>query len=235
MWSASIAVYAAILGVVSESVSSADISEDIQRRIEKLGTGSIATPTGYLALIFIFFILAVSLFACAQVGAMRSEEERQRLETLLSQSVGRTGWLCGRLLLAAAMAALLSAVAGFFTWAGAASAGVDVSLARMLEAGANCLPVSLLFLGLAALGYALVPRAGVGIAYALVSATFVWQLGGSLVSAPPWLIDLTPFEHVGLVPTQSFRLGAAAVMVAIGVAGAAAAAASFRRRDLLGS
>ena len=133
------------------------------------------------------------------------------------------------------MAALLSAVAGFFTWAGAASAAVDVSLARMLEAGANCLPVSLLFLGLAALGYALVPRAGVGIAYELVSATFVWQLVGSLVSAPQWLIDLTPFEHVGLVPTQSFRLGAAAVMVAIGVAGAAAAAASFRRRDLLGS
>jgi ABC-2 type transport system permease protein len=235
VWSASIAVYAAILGVVSESVSSADISEDIQRRIEKLGTGSIATPTGYLALIFIFFILAVSLFACAQVGSMRSEEEHQRLETLLSQPIGRTGWFCGRLLLAAAAAALLSAVAGFFTWAGAASAGVDVSLARMLEAGANCLPVSLLFLGLAALGYALVPRAGVGLAYGLVSATFVWQLVGSLVSAPQWLIDVTPFEHVGLVPTQSFRLGAAAVMVAIGVAGAAVAAASFRRRDLLGS
>ncbi|HXN37476.1 MAG TPA: hypothetical protein VN892_05525 [Solirubrobacteraceae bacterium] len=39
---------------------------------------------------------------------------------------------------------------------------------------------------------------------------------------------------VGLVPRQSLRTGAAAIMVAIGLAGAAAALAAFRRRDLLG-
>jgi polyether ionophore transport system permease protein len=122
-----------------------------------------------------------------------------------------------------------------FTWAGAASAGVDISLGHMLEAGANCLPVSLLFLGLAALAYAVVPRASVGVAYGLVTLAFVWQLVGSLVGVPDWLVDVTPFAHVGLVPTQSFRIGAAAVMVAIGVASATAALALFRRRDLLGS
>jgi polyether ionophore transport system permease protein len=97
-----------------------------------------------------------------------------------------------------------------FTWAGAASAGVDISLGHMLEAGANCLPVSLLFLGLAALAYAVVPRASVGVAYGLVTLAFVWQLVGSLVGVPDWLVDVTPFAHVGLVPTQSFRIGAAA-------------------------
>jgi len=63
----------------------------------------------------------------------------------------------------------------------------------------------------------------------------VWQLVGSIVDAPSWLLDVTPFAHVGLVPTQSFRLGAAAIMVAVGAAGAAGALALFRRRDLLGS
>jgi ABC-2 type transport system permease protein len=234
-WAGGIAIFALILGVVSESVSSADISEDVQREVAKLGSGNIATPTGYLALIFIFFILAVSLFVVAQVGATRNEEEEQRLETLLALPLGRTRWLGGRLLVAAAGAVLLSAVAGLLTWAGAASAGVDISLARMLEAGANCMPVSLLFLGLAALAYAVVPRASGGVAYGLVTIAFVWQLVGSLVGAPDWLVDVTPFAHVGLVPTESFRLGAAAVMVAIGAAGAAAAVALFRRRDLLGS
>jgi ABC-2 type transport system permease protein len=105
----------------------------------------------------------------------------------------------------------------------------------MLEAGANCLPVALLFLGLAALAYAVVPRASAGIAYGLVTIAFIWQLVGSIVGAPDWLVDATPFAHVGLVPTQSFRLGAAAVMVAIGAAAAAGAMALFRRRDLLGS
>jgi hypothetical protein len=35
----------------------------------------------------------------------------------------------------------------------------------MLEAGANCLPVALLFLGVATLAYAVAPRASAGIAY----------------------------------------------------------------------
>jgi ABC-2 type transport system permease protein len=125
--------------------------------------------------------------------------------------------------------------AGVFTWAGAASAGVSVSLPRMLEAGANCLPVGLLFLGIAALAYALAPRASAGIAYGLVTVTFLWQLVSSLLGAPSWLADLTPFAHVGLVPTQPFRLGAAAAMLAIGALSAVAAIGVFGRRDLLGA
>src|ERR1700733_13210309 len=54
------------------------------------------------------------------------------------------------------------------------------------------------------------PRHGVGAAYGLVSLAFVWDLFGSLLSAPAWLLGLSPFNHVGLVPAQPFRLNAAA-------------------------
>jgi ABC-2 type transport system permease protein len=228
-------VFAVILGLVSTSVSSAGISANVRKEIAKLGSGSIATPTGYLAFVFIFFILAVSLFACAQIGGARQEESDQQLETLLSLPVSRYRWLGGRLVLAIAGAAALSLLAGLFTWAGAASQGAGVSLARMLEAGANCLPVALLFLGIAALAYAIAPRASAGIAYGLVTLSFLWQLVGSLLAVPNWLVELTPFAHVGLVPTQAFRVGAAAVMVALGVLAGLAALALFRRRDLLGA
>ena len=235
VWTGSVAAFAYILGVVSNSISSADVSKSMQKEIAKLGSGSIVTPTGYLAFVFIFFVLAVSLFACAQVGAARQEEAEQQLETLLALPVGRRGWLGGRLLLATSAAAAISLVAGLCTWAGAASGGARISLPRTLEAGANCLPVALLFLGIAALAYAVVPRASAGIAYGLVTVTFLWQLVGSLLGAPAWLVDLTPFAHVGLVPAQSFRAGAAALMLAIGAAAALAAVRVFRRRDLLGA
>ena len=88
---------------------------------------------------------------------------------------------------------------------GAESGGVSISLPRMLEAGANCLPVALLFLGIAALAYAIVPRASAGIAYGLVTVAFLWDLVGSLLGVPRWLVELTPFAHVGLVPAQPFR------------------------------
>ncbi len=231
-WTASTAAFALVLGVVSKSVSSAGIPHSVAKEIAKLGSGSIASPTGYLSFVFIFFILAVSLFVCAQLGAARQEESAEQLETLLAQPLSRQRWLGGRLLLAAAGAVGLAAAAGFLTWAGALSVGVPLSLAHALEAGANCLPVALFFLGLAALAYAVFPRASVGIAYGFVTLAFVWYLVGALVGVPHWLVELTPFAHVGFVPTEPFRTGAALVMVAIGLGGALIALAVFRRRDL---
>lgn len=233
LWLSSIGVFAGVLGMVSTSISSADISKSMQEEIAKLGSGSITTPTGYLAFVFIFFILAVSLFACAQISAARHEEVEQ-LETLLALPIGRHRWLAGRLALAAAGIATISLAAGLLTWAGTVSQGVPISLPRMLEAGANCLPVALLFLGAAALAYAVVPRASAGIAYGLVTVTFLWQLVGSLLGAPDWLVKLTPFAHVGLVPTQPFRVGSAAVMVGLALSLGLAALWAFRRRDLVG-
>jgi ABC-2 type transport system permease protein len=233
-WLLSVGAFAFILGAVSTSISSAGISASVQHEIAKLGGGSIATPTGYMAFVFIFFILVVSLFACAQVAAARHEEADERLETLLALPVGRGNWLGGRLMLAAGTSLALALAAGFFSWAGAAAQGSDISLARMLEAGANCMPVTLLFLGIAALLFALVPRASGGIAYALVTVAFLWQLTGALLSAPKWLLELTPFAHVGFVPAQPFRASAALVMLAIALVCALAAIATFRRRDLTG-
>jgi ABC-2 type transport system permease protein len=63
--------------------------------------------------------------------------------------------------------------------------------------------------------------------------TFLWQAVSALVSAPGWLAGLTPFAHIGLVPTQPFRAADAGVMIAIGVAAAGVGLAVFRHRDLI--
>ncbi len=235
VWLGGVSVFALVLGLVSASISSAGITRGVREEIAKLGSGAITTPTGYLAFVFIFFILLVSLFACAQVGAARQEESEERLETLLALPVDRYRWLGGRLLLASAGAVALSLAAGLFAWAGAASQGVSISLPRTLEAGANCLPVALLFGGIAALAYAALPRASAAIAYGLVTVAFLWQLVGSLLGVPKWVVELTPFAHVGLVPTQPFRTGSAAIMLALALACASGALWVFRRRDLTGS
>ena len=192
------------------------------------------TPTGYIGFSFIFFILATSLFAVSQIGAARHEEADERLETLLAlpvaAAVARRSTRAGE-----RRDRALSLLGGLLAWAGATSQGVSISLPKMLEAGANCLPVALLFLGIAALAYGLVPRASGGIAYGLVAVAFLWQLFGSLLGAPQWLVDATPFAHVGFVPAQPFRGGAAAVMLASGVVAGLVAMVSFKRRDLTGA
>jgi polyether ionophore transport system permease protein len=122
--------------------------------------------------------------------------------------------------------------AGVLAWAGAATQGADVSFSTMVGAGANCLPAALLFLALGALAFALLPRASTGMAYGLVGAAFAWELFGSLLEVPGWLLALSPFHDIGLVPGQPFDATGAAVMVAIAALAALAAVAVFRRRDL---
>jgi ABC-2 type transport system permease protein len=234
-WAGCFAAFAVILGMIAPSISSAGISVGIRKGIAKLGSGSIFTPTGYVAFVFIFFILAVCLFVCAQVAAARHEEADEQLETLLALPVGRLRWLGGRLLLAAGGAAALSLIAGLITWAGATSQGVSLPLWRMLEAGANCLPIAVLFLGIAALAYAVVPRASSGISYGLVTVAFLWYLVGAVSGAPNWLVKATPFAHIGFVPAQPFRVLAAVAMAAGGALAIGAALAVFRRRDLAGA
>ena len=234
VWLSSIGALAYITGVLAKSTSTAGISKSLQHEVSKLGTGSIVTPTGYLAFVFIFFVLAVSLFMCAQIGAARHEESDERLETLLSLPVSRSRWLGGRLALAVAGAGAISLTAGLLTWAGAESGGVSISLAGMLEAGANCLPVAVMFLGIAALAYAIVPRASTGLSYGLVTVAFLWDLFGSLLSVPHWLVQATPFAHVGLVPAQPFRADAALLMLVIALTSALAATWIFKSRDLTG-
>jgi ABC-2 type transport system permease protein len=123
-WLAGIGVFAFVLGLISQGISAAGISKSLQDQIAKLGAGSILTPVGYLGFVFLFFVLALSVFACAQVGAAHRDESDQQLETELSLPVSRASWLGGRLALAAGAAAILSLAAGLFAWAGAASVGV---------------------------------------------------------------------------------------------------------------
>lgn len=73
----------------------------------------------------------------------------------------------------------------------------------------------------ATLAYALAPRASSAISCGLVSIAFLWQLTGSLLSALKWLLDATPFAHVGVIPVRPFRTTPAIVMIAIGMLAAA--------------
>jgi ABC-2 type transport system permease protein len=231
-WAVGVGGFAIVCGVIADSFSSG-VSDTLRESIEKLGGASLLSASGALSFYFLFFVVVISLFASTQVTAARHEEAEERLDTLLSEPVGRRSWLLGRLGLAAAGALGLGLLAGFSAWAGAASQGASVSLPGLLGAGLNCLPTALLFLSVGALTFAAIPRATAVVAYGAVLAAFLWELVGALLQAPAWALGISPFHHVGLVPTAAFRPLSAVVMLALAALAAAAAVALFERRDLV--
>jgi ABC-2 type transport system permease protein len=233
IWIAAISGFAYVIGTASKSVASG-LSKDVQDLLNRLGV-KIATPSGYIGLTFLFFVFAISLFCCSQLAAMREDEAEGRLETLFALPASRTRWLIERLALAALAATLIAVLTGLSAALGARTVGADVSFLRLLGAGFNALPASLLFLGVGALLNAAAPRIGVGAAYAVVTSAFVWELVGALLSAPSWLLGVSPFHQVALVPAVPFRLLPAVVMLATGLAAATAAVVRFRTRDLVGA
>jgi polyether ionophore transport system permease protein len=232
IWLGGTAVYALIVGLVAPSVSAANIPGGLRREVEKLGGGSIATPAGYVSFTFLFFVLAVSLFAGSQISAARTEEATGRLETILGLPLSRRRWLWSRLGVGLLAGLAISLLAAVLTWVGAAAAGSTIALPKMLLAALNCVTLAVLVLGVGALLYALAPRAGAALTYGLVIAAYLWQLFGTLLGAPGWLTGVTPFAHIGLVPQASFATVAALVMALVGVAGAIAAGFAIEHRDL---
>jgi ABC-2 type transport system permease protein len=232
-WLVGVTAFGVILGVISASVSTAGIPPSLRHELARMGAGSVATPVGYLGFAFTSFVVALSVFACSQIATARSEELAGRVATMLALPVGRARFLATRLSLAASAAAVISLTAAMATWAGAHAAGVSVSAGSMVLAAANGLAVAILFLGLGAVAYALAPRSASAIAYGLLITAFLWQLFGTLLGAPTWLVDVSPFVHLGLAPGRAFRPGSAVVITLIGASGAAIACGLFARRDLV--
>ncbi|HZQ80942.1 MAG TPA: hypothetical protein VFB25_03075 [Gaiellaceae bacterium] len=234
-WLGGTSLLALVIGLLSTAFTPENIPAQLRRDLRKLGSASLTSPGGALGFYFLFFVLGVSLFGCAQIAAARRDEADGQLELLLALPVGRMRWLGARLVLITCSTAALALAAGLFAWVGAASRGAGVALPRLLEAGANCIPAGLLFVAAGALAFAAVPRAAPAVAYAFVLASFVWELVADLLGVPSSLVGLSPFAHVGLVPGAPFRAGAAAAMLGLAAAAAGAAIAVFARRDLQGA
>lgn len=187
---------------------------------------------GFVAACYALIQVVTALLAVTLMVGARGEESTGRLELVLAMPRSRTGWLTGRALLAAAIAAVLDLLAAVAIWAGAALTGQHIRLGSLLAAAGNSIPLIVITVGCTAAVFAAAPRA-LSFMYAAVAIAFLWDALGSALKAPHWSLQLTPFHALSRVPMQSFALLPAVVVTAIGLVLLAAALLAFRHRDLV--
>jgi ABC-2 type transport system permease protein len=235
-WGVGIAVYSFFIGSLVKAMGEV-LADDpaYEQYLDLLGMTKEDISLGMVAVMAVVTGLIISLYAAWRIGAVRNEEDAERAEHLLTRPLTRGRWLGGHLVLAVVSVVLLVLLTGTATWVGAAVTGADVSLLDTIDAGANLLPVILLFGGLAVAMFGLAPRLTIGVPVGAVVVAYVLSFVGPALDLPGWVVGISPFYHVALVPVNDFALTQGLIMIGLALVATAVGWVAFHRRDLVGA
>ena len=233
VWLVPLLAVSAAFGLLSRDVGEFfRTNEAFAEILERFNVDPSVPARAFLGFVVSTFSVVAVFFAIGEVSAAREEETTGRLDNLLTRAVSRRSWLSGRLLVATGGATAIATGLALGTTAGAAWGGTRVTVREFATVALNAMPVVILFLGVAALAFAVFPRSTSPLGFGAVALALVWQMVGSAISAPQPVLDVSPFAHVAPVPAQPMNVPAACVLVALGVAACVAGVELFARRDV---
>jgi ABC-2 type transport system permease protein len=229
-WTLGSLVWAVLIGALAREMR--QLIEDNPQMAQVLDAQGV-DPEDLMVSVGAFFIALLALgFAVHALMRLAAEETNGRLGVVLSQPLSRARWWLGSsgTVLAAATAMLLVCGLGLGVglWVGT---GEVVSVWTGLWLGAAFVTAVLLGAAVTLLLAAISPRlAGAG--WAVFALVMTIDFLGPALDLPGWVLDLSPFQHVGRPPIEDVQLGGVLVMGALAAALVAASAWWFRRRDL---
>ncbi len=233
-WVAGLGALALLFGVVARSAASGNVAvKAIEQQLGRLGAHPASAVSAWVGYEFVFLAALLAFASAGQIAALRSEEAEGHLDNLLARHVHRGTWLLGRLSFAAAFVLVAGLATGVGGWIGVAARHSDVSVGPMLEAGFNVAVPALFVLGVGTALYGLAPNLAAPLLYLLILWSFLVEIIGSSITSNHWLLDTAVLTHLGPVPAVRLNWTAVAALVGLGIVGAVAGVAAFRRRDLV--
>lgn len=232
-WGAGLVVLGILSGGLSQSyVGFPQKEPESYKLLQQLGMGAAITPSGFIAIMDMLYAVVLAGYAIACIHSDYDDETSNRLDLPYSNPVTRTGWAGSTVVTVTGALIALTVVLGLATWAGSAMASAGLSAGDSLAAAANVLPVAILFLSIAMLLHGVRPAWAAGVTGVLAIGLFMVELIGPGMSWPNWLLDLSPFHHLALVPAEPAGWTALVIMFCIAVAAASLGLLSYAHRDL---
>jgi ABC-2 type transport system permease protein len=162
----------------------------------------------------------------------RGEESEGRVEALLATALPRSRWLRSHLMVTLGGTIGMVVLGGVGMGLGyALVTGDDSKIGPFTWATTSLLPAVLVLAGVAVLLYGVAPRAASAAWLALLFCVVV-MLFGEVLRFPDWVRDLSPFEHLALVPAVSVDWLPAMLVLAVAAVLGTAGQVAFLRRDI---
>ena len=230
-WAVGVSIGAGVFGIVSTAVSeSFSDNKSVSDIFSRLGAD--VSARGYIGVTFVMMATLLGYAAATYIGACRTEEAEGRLEYLAAGPLRRQSWLAGRLVVATGALVLFGLAIGLGGWIGVVVSGGHIPLGAMALAGLNAVPPALVVLGFGTLALGLAPRAGVGVAYALVAWSFMLEMIGAFVKLNHFVLDTSVIHHIAAAPAVDPRVTPAVVMLGLAATSAALGTVALQRRDI---
>jgi ABC-2 type transport system permease protein len=234
-WAGGVAAAGVVVGVLLPTMDEYLASDaGFQDVLAAMGMNLTDLSRGFLAMWATILGLVLAVYCAFRLGATRAEEASTRADLLLTRPVQRWRWLGGHILTMAASVLVLGLSAGAAMWLAGLATTADLAAADSFGAVFNTLSAVVLLAGLGVLVFGVVPRLTVAVTAGAAVAAYVLELVGPVLKWPEWVLGSSPFHHLAAVPVDPFEPTAAIVMLAVGVAFAAAGVIAFTRRDLVG-
>jgi ABC-2 type transport system permease protein len=217
-------------GAIGDDVG--DLMGDSQASRDLFAQGGADLVDGFYATACLMLALLACGFAISSALRPRTEEDDGRVEGLLATALPRRAWLLGHTVvtglgtLAVLLGGALGLGLGYALVTGDTGAAVSLSWPVL-----QYLPAVLLLGAVTRLLFGLSPRAA-SLAWLPLVVAVVVMFFGELLRLPQWFQDLSPFEHLALVPAQDFRWAPFVVLAVLATLVSLAGQLAFSRRDI---
>ncbi len=230
-WSIGLLLAGLAYGSIGDDVKS--LLGDSRTANDMFVGGSQDLVGGFYATAGLMMALIASGFTVSSALRPRAEEEEGRLEALVTTAMTRRDWWLAHALVTVAGSTLAVAAAG-------AGMGIGFGLSTgdwgrfwdLFGATLVMLPGVLVLGGAAMLLVGSVPRWAVLAWLALVLCVVV-LLFGTVLRLPGWVVDISPFSHLGRFPAESLTWAPVVVVLMVSLLLGGASLFAFTRRDLV--
>ena len=217
-------------GSIGDEVKSLIGDSDLSQALFIGGAGDLVD--NFYATAALMMAMIASGFAVSSALRPRADEDDGRLEMLLGTALPRSRWWLGHVLVtmvgsvAVVSAAGVGMGLGFGLTTGDWGRSGDLVLATLLM-----VPGVLVLSGLTRLLAGAVPR-WAGLAWLGPAFCAVVLFFGAVLRFPDWVLDVSPFSHLGRFPAESVALLPVVLVLLLALGLSAASLLSFTRRDV---
>jgi ABC-2 type transport system permease protein len=176
--------------------------------------------------------LLFAAFAITQVARWSAEDNDGRLELILSQPRSRTGVVLERMAVLAVGALVIAGISGEAVFYESHQLGIELNGSRLAAASLMLVPFTLVFASIGSLLAAWNPRAAVGLAGAILFASYLIAEIGPLMKLPLWIQDLSAFKLFGKPLLDGIQARNLTLMLLVVVVGLGSSILALQRRDV---